>query len=326
MVAEASPQLVSDLLERYRSGAVGEMARAAAAFQPQGTPNDFLAGLGTPPRDRLQLMVQLVELDGQGALDLLLDEAVQESAHRLVTLLGGALPPFERLTDESFEAAYRDRAVRLGLRNLHNLQPVSDDLVERALSDLASEAGRWYVDAYSVAIIAASGAAASRAAALTVDGPESPDLPEGGALHCQGQPCLVWVDWEGSEPTDFNLRFGAAGALSARVLESLGSTGFQPGGGLGNPRYTIRLVPRLTSTLCDFMAGTDSAQCQAIGRVQVEFRGTYGDLPNPAGFTVLNRCGSDGVMDVDKMGAYVAARLLHALYRPSEPAPPTPGC
>ena len=165
-----------------------------------------------------------------------------------------------------------------------------------------------------------------RVAVLTVVGAEQPVTGADEGLHCQGAPCLLWVDWDGPEPDVFNLRFGAPGALAARTMDHLGSAGFQLGGGPAEERFMIRLVPRLTTALCDFMAGTDSARCEAIRELRVEFRGRYGELATPASFTVLNRCGSDGVLHVDGLGAFVAARILHALYRPSEPAPPTPRC
>jgi hypothetical protein len=57
------------------------------------------------------------------------------------------------------------------------------------------------------------------------------------------------------------------------------------GGGPGEQRLMIRLVPRLTTRICDIISGTDTERCDAIGEVRVEFRGRYGELPTPPGFT-----------------------------------------
>jgi hypothetical protein len=317
MSAEAPPSLVTDLLERHRTGAIEELDRLSRAYQPPQTFLEFSATMGTPPRERLQIMVALAEAQGAGTRQIVTEEILQESAHALFTQLGGSPAPFQRRTDAQFEEAYRQHALRLGLQNLHRLSPVSDDVVRRAVESWDAESGRWYVDAYADAFVVAIAEAAKRVAELTVVGSDAvadapaPDVDPN--LSCFGDPCGFVVDWGGgSEPTAFNMTYGAPAAIEARVLENLTRGGYHLARELNRAGLTITLRPRLTAALCEIMSGTDNRVCEAIGEVRVEFIGRYRDRAKPDDFTILNRCGSDGLLDVDGLSALVAARIHYA--------------
>ena len=334
LVAGAAPPLISELLERYRSGALGELQRLADAYQPSQTFAEFMNGLGTPPRERLQLMVELGEAYGASTRQILVGEALQESAHAVVTLLGARLGPLQRLSDAQFDAAYRQYALSHGLNNLYRLAPASDELVRRASAELASEAGRWLAGSWAAASTAAVHAAAGRVAELTVvetndSTPPAASAPASAAdsgLPCIADPCAFFVDWEGPEPTDHNSRFGNSGALSVRVMENLTRAGYLLVLRDNLDEFSIRLKPRLTDMRCEFMPGTDDSTCVAIAEVRVAFIGTFRDRPKPEDFTVRNQCGSDGAMDVDGIATLVAARILYAFKTTPGEEPPQPRC
>jgi hypothetical protein len=109
------------------------------------------------------------------------------------------------------------------------------------------------------------------------------------------------------------MTYGAAAAIEARVLENLVRGGYRLARQQNNSGLTITLRPRLGSALCDVISGTDNRVCEAITEVRVEFLGKYRDRPKPDDFTIRNRCGSDGVLDVDSLSALVAARVHYAL-------------
>jgi hypothetical protein len=317
MSTDAPPLLVADIVERHRTGALEELERLVRGYQPPQPISDFLASVGTPPRERLQLMVALAEAQGTGTRQMLTEETLQESAHALFTQLGGSPAPLQRRSDEQFEAAYRQNAIRLGFENLHRLPPVPDDVVRRVTESLGSESGRWYVDAYADALAAAVRAATLRVAELTVVGPDMPADPPAPEvdpnLSCFGDPCGFVVDWGGSEPTAFNMTYGAAAAIESRVLENLTRGGYQLAREQNRAGLTITLRPRLTAALCEVISGTDNRVCEAIGEVRVEFLGNYRERAKPDDFTLRNRCGSDGLLDVDGFSALVAARIHFSL-------------
>lgn len=302
-----------DLLGRYRSGALAELNHLADANRPRNTLSEFVAALGTPPRARLQLMVDLGEAQGASALDLISHETLAALAHELVSLLGARLAPPPRMSDEQFAVAHRQKLLNGGLATLHRLEAIPDELIQRAIADLSSASGRWFTDRYASALNAAMGAAAQRVAALTVVGDVSPSPSVDPNLICSGDACGFEVDWNGPEPTTYNLSFGSPGALGARVLERLLNTGYRLSRGVRSEGLTLVLRPRLGIARCEFMSGTDNTACLAIDDVRVEFRGKYGDLQNPTDLLVRNRCGSDGLLNVDDFASLVAMRILHAM-------------
>jgi hypothetical protein len=318
--------LLVDLLERHRSGALAELRRVADANPPSNSLTEFTRALGTPPRERLQLMVDLGDAQGAAAIDLVSRETLASSAHELLTLLGARLAPPQRMSDEQFDVAHRQSSLNIGLANLHRLEAAPDELIQRAIADHSSASGRWFSNRFAAALSAAVGAAAQRVAALTVVRDEPPPPSVDPKLICSGDACGFEVDWEGPEPTTYNASFGSPGALSARVLENLLNAGYRLGRGDRSSGLTIVLRPRLGLARCEFMSGTDNTACVAIADVRVEFRGKYGDLENPGDLLIRNRCGSDGLLNVDDFSMLVAMGIHHAITTPPGGNRPLPRC
>jgi hypothetical protein len=322
LAADAPAHLVATMVQAHRTGAIAELARLAAAYTPPQSIAEFTAALRTAPlpRERLQLMVALAEARGDGDFGLNVDEGVRKVAHELVVVLGGTTEPFAPLPDADFEALYQSRTRVQTVVLLHRYATASDDLIRRATAEHDSEAGRWYVESYMAAITGAAAAAGSRVAALTVADPEPAPQPEAAPtvaavdprVPCRAVACNLYVEWSGRPPV-FNQTFGNAEDLESRVFERLLSAGYQIARRMQGEGITIRVRPRIVTGLCGFMSGTDNRGCPAIDQVTVEFTGAIPGVQNPTNFTLQNRCGSDGLLDVNGFGLMVAARLDYAL-------------
>jgi hypothetical protein len=114
--------------------------------------------------------------------------------------------------------------------------------------------------------------------------------------------------------------------MDARVLERLSSSGYQLVRGRNAEGLTLRLRPRTTTSICDFLSGTDNRGCQAIDDVRVDFLGIDPERGTPDGLLVRNRCGSGEIMDVEGISAFVAARIQHVLARAPADQMPGPSC
>ncbi len=324
IAASASLGRVDPLMESRSSGAAAEMRRLIEGYTPDESLEAFVQGLDDLPADRLRMLGELADARGAGDFDLLLDQVLAASAYRLVTLLGGELPPFRPLSDEAFEAAYRQRLVTRALELLHTMEEVPDQVVKQVIDLYTSEEGRWYVDQVTEAMQSVALEAGRRVEAL-LTGPTD-ETAAAATGPCQERACGYVVEWQGSPPNDHNRRFGAAGDLDARVLQYLSLAGYQLNRGLSADGLTIRLRPRTMTSICDFMSGTDNQRCQAIDDVRIDFLGSEPDLPTPGTLLVRNRCGSDQVMDVEGLAVYVTARLRHALMGARSDQAPAPVC
>ena len=108
-------------------------------------------------------------------------------------------------------------------------------------------------------------------------------------------------------------RAGNAEDLDTRVFERLAGAGYQLTRGTQTDGISIRLRPRIIMGLCAAMSGTDNRGCPAIDQVIVEFIGSSPGVETPVGFTLRNRCGGEGLLDVNGLGYLLAARLDYAL-------------
>lgn len=302
----ATSELVDPLVASRLSGDEAEMSRLVEDHVPEESFEAFVNGLDDPPTERLRLLAELADARGSGDFDLLLDQALSAAAHRLVILLGGAPGPFQRLEDDSFEGAYRQRILTRALELLYVAALVPDELVRRVTVIYTSEEGRWYVDHMTEAVQEAALQAARRVESRLVQpASEAAPPPPNPDAFCQVAACGYLVEWRGSPPTGANGRFGAAGDLDTRVLEWLSWSGYQLTRGLNSGGLTIRLRPRTTTSICDFLSGTDNRSCRAIDDVRVDFLGADPERGTPEGFLVRNRCGSEEIMAV---GGFFRAR------------------
>jgi hypothetical protein len=131
-------------------------------------------------------------------------------------------------------------------------------------------------------------------------------------------PCIVTVDWtrEGGVSNQVpDRRYGNAAQLEAQVKARLAELGFPDNGSSSPQVLQILLVPSVGRAMCDELAGTSTdMSCRAITDVQARLEGPEQlrediDLPS----RIRNRCSSDRVMPVDRLGVFVADMIVYAL-------------
>lgn len=137
-------------------------------------------------------------------------------------------------------------------------------------------------------------------------------------VACRDLPCMVMVDWtrEGGENSQVpDRRYGNAVQLEARVKARLRELGYTDNGSSSPQVLQILLVPSVGRAMCDEMAGTATdMSCRAITDIQARLEGPENlregvDLPS----RIRNRCSSDRMMPVDRLGVYVADMIVYAL-------------
>jgi hypothetical protein len=155
LLSDAPGGTVAVWIEAY-SGAPSEVAALEAQFDPGGVSiEDWLAEEGELPEDRLRLVGSLVEARGEGDAGLIVEEALRRSAHAFIIRLGGTLPPFEPISDETFDSAYRQRTSTLAVGAFRRLGGASDEQLAGAVRAYATESGRWWVDGTIQALLQA---------------------------------------------------------------------------------------------------------------------------------------------------------------------------
>lgn len=166
LAEEAPAGTIDTLLAWHRDGATAELLRLSRSYTPPRTLDEYARALTTdpPPEERVRGMVEWVEAQGAGDFFVLLEESLTQAAHTVLAELRPGSPSFRPLAGEplfsQLDASF-NAAVATFLRSL---EPVPDDVIRRATAEYASEAGRWYVENYSLAVAEAMRAAGSRAA------------------------------------------------------------------------------------------------------------------------------------------------------------------
>jgi hypothetical protein len=144
--------------------------------------------------------------------------------------------------------------------------------------------------------------------------------------RCRDLPCAVVVDWTkeggvGNQSPD--RRYGNPAQLEERVKARLTERGFQRYGSTDDADLRIVLVPQVRPAMCDELQGTAAGvdtrgfrntDCKAIAEVEARLQGPDGvtrgiEIPN----RIRNRCTSDQMMAVDKLGEFVADWIVYAV-------------
>ena len=76
--------------------------------------------------------------------------------------------------------------------------------------------------------------------------------------------------------------------------------------------FTIHLRARSQPARCEVVVGLNPRSCLAVGRVEVDFAGTYPGFEGEP-FTVRNRCRATAVLAARGIASLVAARIHHEL-------------
>ena len=94
----------------------------------------------------------------------LLEQAIDEAAHEVWAALRPGAPAFESLSGDALFARLNQSNMAAVITAMHAHEPVADDLLRGSALEYESEAGRWYVETYQIAVAEAVRAAGRRVA------------------------------------------------------------------------------------------------------------------------------------------------------------------
>jgi hypothetical protein len=137
-------------------------------------------------------------------------------------------------------------------------------------------------------------------------------------VSCRDRPCSILIDWTraggiGAQSPD--RRYGNPTLLEKLVKARLAERDFPRIESGAEQDLRVVLVPVLGNAMCDEVAGTSTDRsCRAIVDVEARVDGPDEvrrdvDLPS----RIRNRCSSDKVMPIDRLGAFVGDWIVYAL-------------
>lgn len=144
---------------------------------------------------------------------------------------------------------------------------------------------------------------------------------------CREVACALALEW--TPPAYADRRYGNAGEFEGIVFQHLLEAGyaFVRGDEAHEGALTFVLRPRMTRAMCDQLAGTETAMnCQTIGEVRISSKNVGPGLDMRSSLTVRGRCGADQMMDIKRMGEYVAATLVREFLAAGTGPKPPSGC
>ena len=319
LAGEVSGADVDPLAASYRSGPLGELRDAARDHSAEGSFEEFSSDPTALDRERLQLMLELVEARRSSDLSLTVEATLRQLAHRLVTALGGAPGEFVPMTDEEFAVAYRNRTIRLAVESMYRMEPASDDLVAAAVQDYRTEESRRFTDAYVEAVVAAIGTAGQELASRLQTGSPAPQADIGEPLDpssvppCRLTACGFLVEWRGQEPTGDSQAYGRPGDLEDYTYEYLVRGGYHLVRGRVEDGLTIHLIAQSQPAYCEMVVGLNPRGCLAVGQVRVDFVGSTPGFDGRNAVTIRNRCRANAVLAAQGISSLVAARIHYEL-------------
>lgn len=141
-------------LSLMESGPIARLDSLVSAGQPHESLEEFAESLRVtpPPESRVEVIARLTMAQNAGDFFVLIDERTREGAHRVAEVAGVAPAPFEPISVEAWEEAARQNFFGALVSFLHRYQAADESLLEEVALAWESEAGQWYVEAYSLAL------------------------------------------------------------------------------------------------------------------------------------------------------------------------------
>ncbi len=163
--AEAPEGRIAEVLTWLEGGANAEARRIVSAYDPPLSLQDWLTEYtdAPPAEERVRLVAGWTEAGGAGDFFVLLDEALAEAAFAVQGVLRPGSPAFAPSRGSELRGRLERSFSASVLTTLHESETVPDGVVRAAIAELESEAGRWYVLTWQLAV-----AEAVRSAGLRV--------------------------------------------------------------------------------------------------------------------------------------------------------------
>lgn len=136
------------------TGAIGRVNGLMSSYAPRRTVEEYLRDIESspPPEARVQLVAEVVRTQGAGEFFITLSERTREAAHRVAAAITPSAGDFRPITHDAWREYTQQSFAGAVLSFLHRYDGIPDPLLQAFLSDWRSEAGQWYVAAYSQAL------------------------------------------------------------------------------------------------------------------------------------------------------------------------------
>jgi hypothetical protein len=166
---------VAEVLRFEDTGANARMREIVDAHEPPLSLPDYARSLLTSPpaEERVEIVVEWAETQGAGDFFVLIDEALRQAAYEVWAVLRRDTPPFTPASGPELRSRLADSFNASVVTFLRAYETVPDSLLAAATAEYATEAGQWYVDAYTLGIAQAVRAAGQRTAADLARTPSS---------------------------------------------------------------------------------------------------------------------------------------------------------
>jgi hypothetical protein len=165
--SEATEGRIDDVLAWLEGGATAEARQRVSAYTPPLSLQDWLTEYtdDPPSEERVRLIARWTEAGGEGDFFVLLDEALAEAAFAVRGVLRPGSPEFAPIQGGELRERLERSFGASVLATLHESETVPDDVVRAAITELDSEAGRWYVLTWQLAVAEAVRSAGRRVVA-----------------------------------------------------------------------------------------------------------------------------------------------------------------
>jgi hypothetical protein len=162
--AEAPPGRLDEVLAWLESGASAEARRIVDAYEPPQTLQEWLGETTAEPPSpvRVRLVARWTDARGTGDFYVLLEQAIAEAAHAVWRALRPGAEAFEHLEGRDLTGHLENSFNAAVVAELHRSETVPDSVIAGSTRELESEAGRWYVQTYQLAVAEAMRSAGRR--------------------------------------------------------------------------------------------------------------------------------------------------------------------
>jgi len=161
---EAPPGRLQEVLDWLEEGSSAEARRIVEAYEPPLSLEEWLTEYTVDPPSvvRIRLVARWTEARGTGDFFVLMEQALSEAAHLVETHFRPRAEPFVPLRGDELLDRLEDSYNAAVVTALHASETVPDSVLAGATQELESEAGRWYVQTYQLAVAEAVRAAGIR--------------------------------------------------------------------------------------------------------------------------------------------------------------------
>jgi len=176
LLGEGAPDTMDEVLSWLEEGAAAEVLSIAEGYEPELTLEEFAQSLTAEKVDgpRTRLFVDWARAQGAGDFYVLIDQALDEAAHKVWAAFREDAPAFTPLGGEALQMRLRTSLGAGVISFMYRYETVPDEVLRRATAEYATPAGQWYVESYSLAVATSIRAAGDRVvAAITGRAPST---------------------------------------------------------------------------------------------------------------------------------------------------------